>query len=553
MASQAPRDLENRLKILLIAPWGNPRYWVEQIYRPPAIPEKCRPAKQEKYGEGFGSRSSTLAIAKQIEKVGEPSIVIIASESLADKRDLDECKSTNPGKPKECIDTRVLGKIWDFIKTSLQQPPARLYIKIAPAIGIFPETVFRGHANNYKAYTLIETLKIMEETDPDIVMVDTTHGINYMPIAALEAVREAAEIHLLRKKNSKRIKILAVNSDPVPGTPREPQELYIHIISCEEIDTERARDKAYREIEDLGPGGFIVHNRIREQIEAEEKALITNLERCSKGLEETLKDLKALIRSTRLGLPIAIAIQARDIAKHGRKPCIVQSVREALESIRIRDHGGRAIVERSIAIKPEALATALTIEALIEDIITIGSESSKVREEAGSILFTIEHLEGILDQYVVDEVADNIASHELSDIKDRLECVKHSGGYEVMKSKGTPIPWGAIYDATEKAVDRDQSFIDMCRRSRSRDSYRPDQELASKLREELEKSIKGYEALRGRRPCTYGDPQPRNFYAHAGFEKNVAMVYIDREDRVWIGYEKGCWEGKIRGMIAGSS
>ncbi|MEM2300927.1 MAG: TM1812 family CRISPR-associated protein [Sulfolobales archaeon] len=573
MASQAPRDLENRLKILLIAPWGNPTGWREVSYKPQRIPDKCRPTEQEGYSEAVIKKSSTLAIVESIEKGKHlqktPQLIakIIVAETLAKKEEIDRCRENldRVEKIKECIDQHVEKEIREQVEEQIREPKNHLEIKVAPAIGIFPPIAFKGHAYNYWAYILIETLKNLNKIDPDVVIVDITHGINYMPVTTLDAVRKAVEIHLLRRKTERKTKIIAMNSDPIrigreAEKNQKPQELHIHIIKCEELDTTEAMDRAYREIDSIEIGNrFTIYNRLREETEetqAEDEATLNTLDECANELKERIKDLKVFVRAARLGLPIAIAIQAEKLSEEQNRtnPCIEDKLAEALKIIRIKSEGEHIIVRRNIAVKPESLIVALIAEILPRDILdTISNKKHEIKKHGDTILFTPRHLREVIERYIVDNAARKIASHELSDIKDRLECVKHNDGYEVMKSKGTPIPWGAIYDAMEKAVDRDQSFIDMCRRSRSGDRYRLDQELASKLREELEKSIKGYEALRVRRPCTYGDPQPRNFYAHAGFEKNVAMVYIDREDRVWIGYEKGCWEGKIRGMIAGSS
>lgn len=43
-----------------------------------------------------------------------------------------------------------------------------------------------------------------------------------------------------------------------------------------------------------------------------------------------------------------------------------------------------------------------------------------------------------------------------------------------------------------------------------------------------------------------GQIDERNFYAHAGMEKNVTFVYVDEE--TWIGYNIDCWK-KVKKCI----
>jgi len=119
--------------------------------------------------------------------------------------------------------------------------------------------------NNYTSYILANLVNRIVREDPTTILLDITHGINYMPLLTSEAVRAAIELSVLRKsamsggKNTK-IRLIYLNSDPYSpprggagshlqqATAISSDALNINVIRCEEIDAEETRRRIYSDL-----------------------------------------------------------------------------------------------------------------------------------------------------------------------------------------------------------------------------------------------------------------------------------------------------------------
>ncbi|QGR19713.1 TIGR01897 family CRISPR-associated protein [Stygiolobus azoricus] len=79
-----------------------------------------------------------------------------------------------------------------------------------------------GKTTLYFNYVYYNSLKILEENNPDEVYIDITHGVNYMPLLATEAIKLASYVYAIDKKN---LTIRIYNSEPVIGKSEGPYHI----------------------------------------------------------------------------------------------------------------------------------------------------------------------------------------------------------------------------------------------------------------------------------------------------------------------------------------
>lgn len=84
---------------------------------------------------------------------------------------------------------------------------------------------FKSKPDYYLSYVYYKSLKILEREKPDEVYLDTTHGVNYMPILGKDALLLATSAYSARHEKSVAFKMY--NSDPVIKGIAGPYELHV--------------------------------------------------------------------------------------------------------------------------------------------------------------------------------------------------------------------------------------------------------------------------------------------------------------------------------------
>ena len=111
---------------------------------------------------------------------------------------------------------------------------------MAPAIGSpGGRWVFSGGARDFAAIVLAELYRVVKEFRPDALILDVTHGVNYMPTEtmhvarlALSALNMAKALEALRQGDEvsqAMTDLVVVNSDPYPPGATKPR-LSINIV-----------------------------------------------------------------------------------------------------------------------------------------------------------------------------------------------------------------------------------------------------------------------------------------------------------------------------------
>ncbi|MQL54278.1 CRISPR-associated CARF protein Csx1 [Acidianus ambivalens] len=145
-------------------------------------------------GKEYNTNASFLAISQalNIDKV-----VVYAGLSLCDTNcnDYNCCRNSVTQKV-----TQKLGNKFDLL--------------IAP--NVFSTRFIQKDRKNtlYFNFIYFNSLKILEENKPDEIYIDITHGINYMPLLATDAIRLAVYTYIVENKKNG-VNLTIYDSEPV--------------------------------------------------------------------------------------------------------------------------------------------------------------------------------------------------------------------------------------------------------------------------------------------------------------------------------------------------
>jgi CRISPR-associated protein Csx1 len=174
-------------------------------------------------------------------KAGKVDVVIIALDSLVNKYMKTEdstcfkCynelsmyidEASKSGSYNE-LTLKLKEFIVEFIKCLFEKYELSLSINnlnviIAPAIGSpGGRWVFRGDLQDFESRVLYELGKLCLTKPYPRVIIDLSHGINFMPSLVMHLIRKLVSIQLLAHKELRDVAVEVFNSDPIPplGTP----------------------------------------------------------------------------------------------------------------------------------------------------------------------------------------------------------------------------------------------------------------------------------------------------------------------------------------------
>lgn len=193
---------------LLFEVWGNYQNWKEVIYS----------YKEEKL-----TSKTTLPLLLKKENIDKYFIIVSDTliENLSDN-------SVNELTYKNMI-KEMVKSLNNFIKESKVDSQADIIV--SPGIGTFEKTQFIGSPQNFYAnlYHILvrKVLQILNSVNKDgeiEIILDITHGINYMTLMAYRAIKDICEILAYFYS----VKLRVLNSDPKIGS--ENVELFINEI-----------------------------------------------------------------------------------------------------------------------------------------------------------------------------------------------------------------------------------------------------------------------------------------------------------------------------------
>ena len=120
----------------------------------------------------------------------------------------------------------------------------RVDVIVAPAKGRpGGKWEFRCAPRDFAAIVLAKLWRLTKEFNPDTLVIDVTHGINYMPTEVVYAARWLLSLYLLKKifseenGNLKGLELVIVNSDPYPLSTEGRPSLSLNLVYREKVRT----------------------------------------------------------------------------------------------------------------------------------------------------------------------------------------------------------------------------------------------------------------------------------------------------------------------------
>ena len=212
---------------LLVTTWGLPARWIEASY-------VFTPGEKTKVNSCTTLIPILHSIREAIEE-GKVDLAFIVLDSLIDKftgrpEKLDskcfECYKKHSHYLDEETDTYVemINNIRKFVeelvKCLLEEYNLDIEIKphiiVAPAVGSpGGRWIFKGELWDYQSKVLIELGEMCLSRPYQRLILDLSHGINYMPSLTLQLLPMISSIILLSHQELNNVKITVYNSDPV--------------------------------------------------------------------------------------------------------------------------------------------------------------------------------------------------------------------------------------------------------------------------------------------------------------------------------------------------
>lgn len=546
------------MKILVVGIWGFPGSWHRAKYYPPIPPDDknrwTRLIGWELSSKGVTTHSTTVAITSILLEQGHDVYINvygldtlaspprIRSDKIVDDKlrlelakklgeRLDEYHDTDPENYNDVLNrarsvlAMFADKYFNEIDGDLKN---RIMLKILPGIGSFTlsksdgarkKYEFHGSPQNTAVALEHDLLKTMYEKSADAVILDISHGINYLPVTAVKAISRASEMYSALRGCSVPVAIL--NSDPVT---RSDQEASIHV-----INVLRLEEKPSTILKKIVPS--LSDEHAYKMIEAHKPPKILNdLRRMiSKVKKNYLCYAKVLALGIEYGLILYSAVKGREMCSTESIKLLDQNIND-LEKAIVEAVLGREIsiddglikIKHSYALQHDVVMDALYLLLVLKSI------AEKTREfEVGEPLIDVDSLRRYAEEMGLTGVGKIIFENEISDIKRRVR--EFLDNLKLVLEH--PVAYTIVYDSynafkPQSCKNSDEEKIKEC--------------------EALKKIISQINSgeFIDKDACNI---DYRNFFAHAGLERNSIHVAV-RDNKVFIGYRPQCLE-KVENII----
>ncbi len=200
------------LRVLLVAPWGHPRFWRMSRYNIGSIRIAGRNIGGE--CEGCSSTISLYLLLKSRRDIQDAWLLAIGSDTVK--------PPTSNGSIREDVKKwfgRVKNELFSSTRcTDIEKDEGwfeDIYVEVVPGLGRFYGYNFRGSIIHMfvEAYRAITSY--IEKLKPSILLLDTTHGLNILTITVLYAAIGASIIQRIETNHDKELGI--INSEPYPS------------------------------------------------------------------------------------------------------------------------------------------------------------------------------------------------------------------------------------------------------------------------------------------------------------------------------------------------
>ncbi len=522
-----------KLKTLVVSPWGHPVRWRRARYLVEVPLDVGRPGKLASWGfmegEGFESFSSSAAVARALRRLGfDVSVRVYVADSIVALPELkNELRTGLRGELYERALEVVRGLLEliesgslsyrevlnaagevastylrGYLNDSLVSKSVDTQLRVLPGSGRFKSAfgpTFRFNSSPINFGVALELDLIREhlieglkgEVGPDLIVLDLSHGINFMPSLTLRAVSRFLEHYsaILGRE----VVLAVVNSDPVS---EDGEEALIHLVSLSKFTpsgrvVESTVTQLLSRLGDIKPRFRGVSNVVAKKVSCE-------LRECIKPLWPAVSELRNLLKYVRVGDVLDFSLKLIGLSTSGEPPLeeavkTIGCIKEVLESeVRVSVSGGRegkqVEVSRDFTLGedfPSVIYAYLVATKVLKD---VGEALEKRGEEPEGLIregeltyVSLKFLKEValkqMKKLGISHHTEAIVEHEISDIQRKVREYLQQRKKDEIKE---PIPYTEIYSTVTGTLEK---------------------ELKEKC--EIDK---------------------RNFYAHAGLERNSILI-----------------------------
>ena len=260
---------------LLVAPWGLPFVWKDAEYYDAKNPENS-----------LKSRTSLALLSRMMKP--DATLILVPDTIASDERSGIDIGSI---RGYEELEEAVINSVreWADEEGMLEEIVSQAEMRVLPNMGLYGgwrwefTTERANPIMSYGALALTEILLALdglaEKAQGDLdLMVDLTHGINYMPLATYRAARAAARtMSAVRRVN---VKLTTFNSEPYPSSKSKDPRLAVYRV---EEEVEVPGNSALWLADMLVAHGGAPYIRMREKPSGETAELISTSKQLTGG------------------------------------------------------------------------------------------------------------------------------------------------------------------------------------------------------------------------------------------------------------------------------
>ncbi len=550
------------MKILLIATWGFPGSWKKAKYIPPIPPEETHKwtklTEWQWSNEEIPTYSTTVALTQKLTEQYSSKedidiqILIYGVDTLAcppklnpsnireDEEERKELiRKLNEEKirkfyekdPEDYNEVRrraeevlrlFVDKYFEKLINEKLIKEESISIRILPGVGLYKLKYesdkekyyeFIGSPQNTALVLELDLFDKLNEIKPSAIILDISHGINYLPVIAVDAVLRATKVY--SALTNKSIPIAILNSDPVIEILQKAKIHLVQVLKVKETPLSLLREIIINVEKNIPDINNILIYKMIKQTKPPEK--IINLDKEIKQLyKEYFSKAKGILTESEYGLVLYTLTfhNTSNLEKTSNKiNSIVETIHKALSKRKSIPNEKSIKIEYEYALQSNEITSIIYLLKLLKEIL-------KSKNEGHNTLISIDYLEKYAEKIGLVGPGEILLKNEIHDIKERVKRIKEKLSLYI----DTPIPYTAIYDLAELLNNYPilkNTILKVIMHDRIR------QIIAKFKSQEFDIKCK--------------DIDERNFLAHAGLERNsIDIMSIGK--RIYIRYRDSCRE-----------
>jgi CRISPR-associated protein Csx1 len=463
---------------LLITVWGNPETWSTVEKYTVELPENKAQQAEKPYKSTLGPLMDTY---------NHPKTLLYAPSTLE-----------KPSKDKNY--EQLVDEVKQYINSKLNDmlycpKPSQVETAIAPTIGSFRKNKeiykSKGSIEVYRSYTHITAYNKLMQQKPTEIIMDLSHGVNYMPTYLRQTTETAIASYVLATGNT--VKLLVYNSDPVAPRDRDTpiEEATINLVEEKQISQWDAKQILYTQL----------HLHLLKPTH-QPKPISSPLalpipEHNKQEWRKLLENIMYFVKSAELGQSLPLAYLINEINNTN----IPELYRIAERFAYIKDCSDLIDINDGIIV----FKYALRYEAALSITLATSIRSKGWQEKPP---YPLEYIKKISENYMTTATA-RLLENEAKQLKDRVGFVqKYLPQYKIFKT-----PYVKLINVGKMQTEGGKSLLD---------DYRDQRPIDEKTVREAEKII-----MQSDKQAVKEGYDARNLVAHAGLEQNVTLVTVE--------------------------